>query len=92
MSNNILTGLAQLIESPSGIFSLISLAVIAAVTWHQPSIGSGAFIAFFGIVPAALGYFEHKETLAQMGMSVPSPAESNSTIPPAPLLPPRGTL
>jgi hypothetical protein len=62
----LLKGCIELIESPSGVFSLISLAVIAVVTWHAPSIGSGAFMAFFGIVPAALGYFEHKETMVQM--------------------------
>jgi hypothetical protein len=64
----ILNGISQLLDSPSGTFSLICLAAISIVTWHSPAIGAGAFVAFFGVVPPALGYFEHKETLAQMNL------------------------
>jgi len=60
---NILTGLNQLITSPSGLFSLISLAVITIVTWHVPEIGAGAFMAFFAITPSLLIYAEHKEQM-----------------------------
>lgn len=59
-------GLAELLRSPSGVFSLVSLAAISVVTYHAPAIGAGAFVAFFAVVPTALGYFEHKETMKQM--------------------------
>jgi hypothetical protein len=89
---NIFNGLGELITSPSGIFSLISLVVLSVLTWHFPAYMGGApWCAFFGIIPAALGYFEHKETLAQMSLSQQTPppplaplCDPAATIPPAP--------
>lgn len=63
---NILSGISQLLQSPSGVFSLLSLVAISLVTWHAPAIGAGAFVAFFSIVPTALGIFEHREQMAQI--------------------------
>ena len=62
----LLLGLTQLVESPSGIFSLICLAILTGLSIHSPSTMVAAWVAFFGIIPTALGYFEHKETLAQI--------------------------
>lgn len=59
-------GLAELLRSPSGLFALLSLLVISVVTLKQPSVGAGAFVAFFAIVPAVLAWVEHKEALAQI--------------------------
>jgi hypothetical protein len=89
---NIFNGLGELITSPSGIFSLISLVVLSVLTWHFPAYMGGApWCAFFGIIPAALGYFEHKETLAQMSLSQQTPpppplpsCDPTAAIPPAP--------
>jgi hypothetical protein len=56
-----LIGIRELINSPSGVFSLICLASISIVTYHSPAIGAGGFVAFFGIVPATLAILEHLE-------------------------------
>lgn len=67
---NIFTGVYRLITSPSGFFSLLCLAVLSVLSWHLgvawATAAATAWGAFFAIIPAALGYFEHKETLAQM--------------------------
>jgi hypothetical protein len=73
------TGVKQLIESPSGVFSLIALFVIALVSWKQPTVGGVALAAFAGAVPAILAFCEHKETLAQMAQSV-APPQSSVTV------------
>lgn len=62
----IFTGLMQLLESPSSCFALITLFIISFVSWKQPALGSGALIAFCGIVPALLCVAENRETLEQM--------------------------
>jgi hypothetical protein len=61
----IFNGISELLASPSGLFSLLCLGVLAIVSYHQAGF-SAAWVAFFGIVPAVLAYVEHKETLAQM--------------------------
>lgn len=63
---NLLTGLYQLVTSPSGIFGLLCLLCLTVLSWHLHDSMVMAWAAFFGIVPTALGYFEHKETLQQM--------------------------
>jgi hypothetical protein len=60
----IFSGLIKIFESLSGTFAFITLFVIAGVTWHAPSIGGAALVAFCGVVPAILTYAEHLETLA----------------------------
>jgi hypothetical protein len=60
----ILNGLRELFQSLSGTFAFITLCVIAVVTWHVPSIGGAALVAFCGIVPAVLAIAEHREQLA----------------------------
>lgn len=62
----ILEGISQLLQSPSGIFSLLSLAALSVVSWHSPTVGTMAFPAFFAIVPATLAYIEHKEEMAKI--------------------------
>lgn len=58
-------GLYLLLQSPSGWFSIATLIAVTYVTIKQPSVGGMAMAAFVSIIPAALGYFEHKETMAQ---------------------------
>lgn len=72
------TGIAQLIESPSGIFALLCLVALSILTWIIPAMAT-AWIPFFGIVPAVLAIVEHRETLAaiqqntnQQDMNLPS--------------------
>ena len=60
----ILSGLKQITESLSATFAFITLLAIFILTWHVPSIGGAALVAFCSIVPAILAYAEHKETLA----------------------------
>ena len=71
----ILEGLVLLLQSPSGIFALLTLIAISVVSFHNPTIGSAAFTAFVAIIPAILAIVEHRETLAQMAQqstAVPS--------------------
>ena len=60
---NCLLGLYLILQSLSGTFSLITLFVIAGVTYCFPSIGCGALAAFATVIPAILAYAEHKEQL-----------------------------
>ena len=80
----ILGGSLQLLQSPSGVFGLLTLVAITLVTWFQPSVGGTAFAAFVGIVPAILAYCEHREQtqMNAINASIPSaPPESNSAKP-----------
>lgn len=61
-----LQGIYLILQSLSGTFALITLLVIAAVTWHSPTVGGVALAAFTSIVPAILAYAEHKECLANL--------------------------
>lgn len=87
---NIFTGIYQLITSPSGIFALLCLIVLSTLSWHLGiawvTAAAAAWSAFFAIIPAALGYFEHKETLAQMNVAVQQPQTIIS--PPVVITPP----
>jgi uncharacterized membrane protein len=56
-------GLYDILQSLSGTFALITLAVIAVVTWHAPTVGGIALSAFATVIPAILAYAENKETL-----------------------------
>jgi hypothetical protein len=75
----ILLGTFQLLQSPSGVFGLLTLFAITLVTIKQPSVGGTAFVAFCAIIPAALGFFEHKEQMLQIQQSVlvPPPGTNN---------------
>ena len=77
---NILLVVYLLCRSPSGIFSLICLAVMTILTIHVPGFGYAPWVAFFGIVPAILCYAEHKETLANM--TGPSIQQTNVIVDP----------
>ena len=105
---NIFTGAYRLITSPSGFFSLLCLAVLSVLSWHLgvawATAAATAWGAFFAIIPAALGYFEHKETLAQMQQSqpppsppaaatpAPAPTTTTTTVVASPNLPARGQI
>jgi hypothetical protein len=86
---NIFNGIYQLITSPSGIFSLISLAVLTVLSWHLGvawvTAAAAAWAAFFAIIPAALGYFEHREQLYQWQNNIPQ--GPTAPLPPSPVLP-----
>jgi hypothetical protein len=73
----IFTGIYELITSPSGFFALLSLAVLSVLSWHLGvawvTAAAAAWSAFFAIIPAALGYFEHKETMFQLQQPPPPP-------------------
>lgn len=76
---SIFTGMKFLLESPSGVFGLLTLIAITVVTWHMPSVGGVAFAAFVAVVPAILTFCEHREALASM-TSVVAPAPPAVTI------------
>lgn len=89
----ILGGIIQLLQSPSGVFGILTLGAITVVTWHQPSVGGAAFAAFVGIVPAILAFCEHKETMAQMTqLSPPLPPPVPALLPSIPPPPPDPNL
>jgi hypothetical protein len=77
---NVLLGINALIQSPSGVFGLLTLAAITFVTLKQPTVGGIAFAAFVGIVPAILAFCEHKETLAGICQVQPLPPETPISI------------
>lgn len=60
---NLGTGLYQLLTSPSYLFALVCLGIMA---WKAPYVGTAGFAAFFGVIPGILAYAEHKEQLAQI--------------------------
>ena len=68
---NILLGLDGLIQSPSGVFGLLTLAAITFVTLKQPTVGGVAFAAFVSVVPGILAFCEHRETLAGISQVAP---------------------
>lgn len=74
--NKLVNGIVELLNSPSGVFSLLCLISISIITWHAPVIGVGGFVAFFGVVPAVLALVEHRETMAQMNQPQPSIGET----------------
>lgn len=92
---NILLGINGLIQSPSGVFGLLTLTAITFVTYKQPSVGGVAFAAFVGIVPAILTIAEHRETLAGISQ-IASPSYvvplTTTVMPPTVNLPSRGML
>ena len=94
---NCLSGFYQILQSLSGTFSLITLFVIAAVTFHSPVIGGMALAAFATVVPSILAYTENKETLqaaavaAQQAIVQPT-VITNITNNPAPVVPTNNDL
>lgn len=77
---NILLGINGLLQSPSGIFGLLTLVAITVVTLLQPTVGGVAFAAFVGVVPAILTIAEHRETLAGIVQTAPpTPVDSSTT-------------
>ncbi len=87
--SNCLSGFYQILQSLSGTFSLVTLLVIAAVTFHSPVIGGVALAAFATVVPSILAYAENKETLqaaaaaAQQAITNPTTVVVNNNPPPA---------
>ena len=77
---NILLGMYLLLQSPSGVFALISLVCVTYVTIKQPAVGGVAFAAFFPVVITLLAYCEHKETLANMALSNTTPSQQTNII------------
>lgn len=78
----ILLGACQLLQSPSGVFGLLTLLAITLVTLKQPTVGGTAFAAFVAVVPAILSWTEHKETMA--GITTPTPPAAMIEPPPPP--------
>jgi len=91
---NCLSGLYQIFQSLSGTFSLVTLFVIAAVTFHSPVIGGVALAAFATVVPSILAYAENKETLQAAATAAAAAAQQVIAQPNTPPsnLPPNGTL
>lgn len=69
----ILLGCCQLLQSPSGVFGLLTLWAVTIVTLRQPTVGGMAFAAFVSIVPAILSWTEHKEAMAGVNNPPPPP-------------------
>jgi hypothetical protein len=93
--SNVLLGINALIQSPSGVFGLLTLAAITVVTWFQPTVGGTAFAAFVAVVPAILTFAEHRETLAgicQVATSPPPPLDQTTVTVTTADLPPRGQI
>jgi hypothetical protein len=64
---NLANGLKELLVSPSGLLSLLCLAVLTFLTLKLPALGwAPVWCSFFGLVPVAMGYFEHLEQMAQI--------------------------
>jgi hypothetical protein len=61
---NLLNGCKEICYSLSGTFSLITLVVLAIVSWHTSSVV--ALAAFASVIPAVLALAENRETLNQM--------------------------
>jgi hypothetical protein len=80
----LLKGCIELIESPSGVFSLLCLLVIAFVTLKQPAVGGAALAAFCAAVPAILSWTENRETMVQLQSQQP-PSPSIITVPQPPV-------
>lgn len=78
----ILLGGCQLLQSPSGVFALLTLTAITLVTLKQPTVGGTAFAAFVAVVPTILSWTEHRETMA--GIVVPPPPPAMVAAPPPP--------
>lgn len=93
---NIFTGIYQLITSPSGFFALLCLVVLSVLSWHLGvawvTAAATAWSAFFAIIPAALGYFEHKETLMQMQQQASQPVPVVTVPMTTTALPPTGPV
>lgn len=102
---NCFSGFYQILQSLSGVFSLITLFVIAIVTWHSSTIGGIALSAFATVVPSILAYTENKEALQAVALAaqqaVANPAAvvvqtpiviTNTISPTSSDLPPNGTL
>jgi hypothetical protein len=80
------SGFYDILQSLSGTFALIALAVIAVVTWHSPTVGGVALASFATVIPAILAYAENKETMqqaalqAQQALSQPTVIQSGPTV------------
>jgi hypothetical protein len=84
----ILEGIKELIASPSGTFSLLTLLAISIVSWKQPAIGGAALAALATVVPAILAVIEHRESVAQAFQSLPIFPPCAQALPPNPAKPP----
>jgi hypothetical protein len=81
---NCLSGFYQILQSLSGTFSLVTLLVIAAVTFHSPVIGGVALAAFATVVPSILAYAENKETLQAAAQAAQQAVMNPTTVISAP--------
>jgi hypothetical protein len=64
----ILTGLYELITSPSGLFAIMCLIALSIVTWHVAGLAI-AWTGFFAVVPGILAICEHREQMATLNSS-----------------------
>jgi hypothetical protein len=82
MKCHIFKGIGELLESPSGVFSLLVLIVIGFVSWKQPTIGGVALAAFASVVPTILAFTENREEMCRMQQGYPSPVPPVAPAPP----------
>lgn len=75
-----LSGVYEILQSLSGTFALITLFVIAGVTFHSPMIGAAALAAFATVVPSILAYAENKETLQQAALQAQQAVTQTTTV------------
>jgi hypothetical protein len=88
---SIFKGLKLLLESPSGTFATIMLAVLGVVTYHQPSVGGVALAAFASVIPTILAITEHREQMQQQALQQQYYAPA-APLPPTANLPDKGSL
>jgi len=62
----ILTGICEILESPSGLFALLCLVAVVLTTWHFPYMGSTMMISFISIIVPVLAVLEHLEERISM--------------------------
>lgn len=72
---NLCNGFKEICYSLSGTFSLITLVVLAVVSWHTNS--PIALAAFASIIPAVLALAENKEQLQQVAQQSAKPQFPN---------------
>jgi hypothetical protein len=74
---NLCNGLKEICYSLSGTFSLITLVVLAVVSWHTNS--PIALAAFASIIPAVLTLAENREQLQQVAQQSAKPPFPNQS-------------
>lgn len=74
----ITNGILSILDSGASTFALIAFVVICVMTYVMPTLGSGALIAFLGIVVPLITLAETTETHRQMMLDAQKDASQNA--------------